>query len=142
MNSASMKLASLTLLRVSLGILMIFWGADKLVSVTHSLWVAENYYLGLFATAGLQNALGILQIVLGLLVVAGLGRRYAYPVLFVVTGITLLGVWKSIIDPWGWYLDGAKILYHPSLIIFAGAFALQAFRGDDTVTLDARLGKS
>lgn len=73
--------------------------------------------------------------------VAGLGRRYAYPVLLVVTGITLLSVWESISDPWGWYLGGAKILYHPSLIIFAGAFVLLAFRADDTVALDARLAK-
>ncbi|WP_424947530.1 DoxX family protein [Candidatus Spongiihabitans sp.] len=141
MNSVLIKPASLAFLRVSLGILMIFWGLDKLVNAAHSLWVANNYYLSLFATAELQHILGVIQIVLGLLVVAGLGRRYAYPVLLVVTGITLLSVWKSIIDPWGWYLEGAKVLYHPSLIIFAGACVLLAFRADDTVALDTRFAK-
>lgn len=142
MNSVSMKQASLALLRVSLGIFLLFWGLDKLVNVTHSLFVAENYYLGLFATAGVQRIFGILEIVVGLLVVVGLMRRYAYPALLVVTGITLLGVWKSIVDPWGWYLEGAKVLYHPSLIIFAGALVLLAFQADDSVALDARLAKS
>ena len=134
-----MKSASLVLLRVSLGILMLLWGLDKLVDVDHSVAVAQGFYLDAFAVAGLQRVLGVLQIVLSLLVVVGVARRYAYPVLLVVAGITLLGVWKSIVDPWGWYLQGTNVLFFPSLIIFAGALVLMAFRDDDSIALDARL---
>jgi hypothetical protein len=37
-------------------------------------------------------------------------------------------VWRSIVDPWGWYLTGTNALFFPSLIIFAGAVVLLAFR--------------
>ena len=36
-----MKVWSLFLLRVSLGLLLVFWGLDKLVNVDHSIRVAE-----------------------------------------------------------------------------------------------------
>jgi len=38
-----MKPISLLLLRVSLGLLMLLWGADKLVNVEHGLRVSEGF---------------------------------------------------------------------------------------------------
>ena len=112
-----MKAASLLLLRGSLGLLMLIWGADKLVNVDHGLAVSERYYLGAFSSAALLRAFGVAQLALGALVLLGVARRYAYPVLLAVTGATLLGVWKSVVDPWGWYLEGANVLFYPSLIM-------------------------
>jgi hypothetical protein len=43
----------------------------------------------------------------------------------------MLGVWKSIVDPWGWFLTGANTLFYPSLIIFAGVLILIAFADED-----------
>lgn len=133
-----MKPASLLLLRVSLGLLMLLWGADKLVNVQHGLLVSQAFYFGLFSSASLLKAFGVLQIVLGLLIVLGAARRIAYPALAVVTGTTLVGVWRSIVDPWGWYLEGANVLFFPSLIIFAAALVLVAHRTEDALSLDAR----
>lgn len=135
-----MKPASLLLLRVSLGLLMLLWGADKLVNVQHGLVVSEAFYFGLFSSATLLKAFGVLQIVLGLLVVLGAARRIAYPALVVVTATTLVGVWRSIVDPWGWYLEGSNVLFFPSLIIFAAALVLTAHRAEDALSLDARRG--
>lgn len=87
---------------------------------------------------GTHPLLGIAQLALGALVLAGVARRVTYPVLAVVTGITLLGVWRSIIDPWGWFLEGSNALFFPSLIIFASALVLVAFRDDDRLVLGAR----
>lgn len=133
-----MKPASLLLLRVSLGLLMLLWGADKLVNVQHGLQVSEFFYFGLFGSASLLKAFGVLQIVLGLLIVLGAARRIVYPALVVVTATTLVGVWRSIVDPWGWYLEGANVLFFPSLIIFAAALALAAHRAEDTLSVDAK----
>lgn len=135
-----MKPASLLLLRVSLGLLMLLWGADKLVNVQHGLVVSEGFYFGLFSSASLLKVFGVLQIVLGLLIVLGAVRRIAFPALVVVTAATLVGVWRSIVDPWGWYLEGSNVLFFPSLIIFAAALVLMAHQAEDTLSLDARRG--
>ncbi len=133
-----MRSSALLLLRVSLGALMMFWGADKLVNVSHGVKVAEKFYLGLFASPAILNVFGVIQIVLGILIVVGLLRRFAYPLLLAITAATMLGVWRSIVDPWAWYIKGGNVLFFPSLIIFAGALVLWAFRPEDTLAVDAR----
>lgn len=130
-----MKRTSLFLLRVSLGLLMVIWGVDKLVNPEHGARVAEAFYFGLFGWRSLLPVLGVAQTALGVVVVLGLWRRWAYPALAAITGFTLLGVWKSVIDPWGWYLEGANALFYPSLIIFAGVLVLIAFRDEDGLRL-------
>lgn len=133
-----MKAKSLLLLRISMGLLLILWGLDKLVNVEHAVRVSETFYLGILTGPALWSILGVLEVLLGLAVVAGLWRRYAYPALLIVTGASLLGVWRSIIDPWGWYLEGTNVLFFPSLIIFAAALVLLAFRDEDELSADAR----
>ncbi len=135
-----MKRWGLLLLRVSTGWLLVMWGLDKFVNVEHGQRVAESFYLGIGAQAVVQNVFGGLEILLGLLVVAGLWRKRAYPVTFVVLLITALAVWKSILDPWGWVLDGSQVLFYPSIIIFAGAMVLWGTMDEDEMTVDALLG--
>lgn len=130
-----MRHGSLLLLRVSIGLLMVFWGIDKLVNVEHGMQVSEGFYLGLFSMPVLLQAFGVLQVLLGLLVIAGVARSLLYPALLAITAATALGVWKSIVDPWGWYLQGSNVLFYPSLIIFAASLVLWAFRDDDTLAL-------
>ncbi len=135
-----MKRWGLCLLRITTGWLLVMWGLDKLLNVEHGQAVAETFYLGIGSQAAVLNVLGVLQIILGALVVLGLWRRRAYPVAFVVLLITALGVWKSIIDPWGWFLDGSQVLFYPSAIIAAGALLLWGTIDEDEMTLDAKLG--
>ncbi len=133
-----MKANTLLLLRVSLGLLMLIWGVNKLLDVHHGLLVSQHFYLGAFNSAMLLQAFGVVQMALGALIVVGLGRRVAYPLLLAVTGVTLLGVWKSVVDPWGWYLKGANVLFYPSLIIFAGSLVLWAFQDEDRLVVGPR----
>lgn len=128
---------SLTLLflRLSLGLLMIIWGLDKIANPAHGAGVAEKFYLGIAGSRSLMPLLGAGQILLGLIVMAGVVRRYAYAALAAVTGVTLLGVWRSVLDPWGWYLGRTNALFFPSLIIFAAVLVLMAFREEDVLVL-------
>ncbi len=126
---------SLLALRVSLGALMLVWGLDKFANPQHGVAVAGRFYFGLLDSAAMMPVLGAAQIALGLLVVVGLARRYAYPVLAGVTGLTLLGVWRSVVDPWGWIFERTNALFFPSLIIFAGVLVLIAFRDADALHL-------
>lgn len=134
-----MRPFSLLALRVSLGGLMVYWGVDKLINVKHGLSVAEKFYGGMPMTSTAMQLFGIAQIVLGALVMLGLARKYAYPALLLITGVTLLAVWKSIVDPFRLLSEGGTLIFYPSLIVVAGGFVLLAYREDDALTADARL---
>jgi putative oxidoreductase len=133
-----MKAFAILFLRVSMGWLQVLWGIDKLVNVEHGIRVSEAFYLGLGANATLLYLFGALQILLGVLLIAGLFRRFAYPAQTLIVAVTALGVWKSIVDPWGWFLEGSNVLFYPSLIILAAALVLQALQDDDALSLDRR----
>lgn len=137
-----MKRWGLFALRATIGWLLVLWGLDKLVNVEHGVRVADAFYLGIGNQALIQNVLGVLEIVLGLLVVVGLWRKLTYPVTFVVLAVTAVAVWKSVLDPWGWFLEGANVLFYPSVIIAAGAAVLWGTRDEDELTLDHRRTKA
>jgi putative oxidoreductase len=130
-----MKAKSLLLLRISLGFFLVIWGLDKLADVKHGIGVSDWLYFGLFSNATLLKAYGVVEIAVGILIVLGLFRRLTYPVLLAITGVTLLGVWKSIIDPWGWWLEGTEALFYPSIIIFAASLVLWSFQAEDRFVL-------
>ena len=122
------QVRALLALRVSLGLLMLVWGADKLVNPAHGMRVAERVYFGLPSPRSLMPVFGAAQCALGVLVMLGIWQRVTLTILAAITGLTLVGVWRSIFDPWGWYLPGTNALFFPSLIIFAGTLVLRAFR--------------
>jgi uncharacterized membrane protein YphA (DoxX/SURF4 family) len=122
------QVRALLALRISLGLLMLVWGLDKLVNPAHGMRVAERVYFGLPSPRALMPVLGVAQCALGVLVMLGVRQRVTLTLLAAITGLTLVGVWRSIVDPWGWYLPGTNALFFPSLIIFAGTLVLRAFR--------------
>lgn len=132
---------ALLLLRVSLGFLLVAWGADKLRDAQHGLLVAAHFYGGLVSSGAVITAFGAVEVLLGLAVAAGVGRRAAYPALLAVTGATLLGVWRSVLDPLGLAFEGTNLLFYPSLIIFAGALVLLALRDQDATAADLVLAR-
>ena len=133
-----MKAISLLTLRITLGWLMIVWGVDKLTDVEHAQRVAEGFYFGIGTGAAFLTVAGVLQIVLGILVVVGFARQATIPILGAVNGITLLAVWKSIVDPWGFVLEGGNLVFFSSAVIFAGILVVWAHRDEDVLSLDAR----
>jgi uncharacterized membrane protein YphA (DoxX/SURF4 family) len=132
------KAWGLLLLRVSLGLLLVFWGLDKLVNVDHSIRVAERFYLGVGATTWFLNAFGVVETLIGVLVVVGKWRRLTYPLMLAMFTVSGLSVWKSIVDPWGWVFEDTNVLFYPSLIIFAGTLVVWGFKEEDTLSLDGR----
>lgn len=133
-----MKSISLLILRVSLGWLMVIWGVDKITNPAHGRAVAESFYLGIGAGAGFLTFAGVAQVALGIFLSLGWLRRWCWPALSLVTGATLLAVWKSILDPWGLVLEGGNLVFYSSAVIFAGALVGWAHVDDDQIALDAR----
>jgi putative oxidoreductase len=131
------KAITLLLLRISLGGLLLVWGINKVVNVDHSKAIAENFYSGFLATEGWLPVAGIAQMLAGVLVIIGLARRWVYPIQLLINGASLMAVSASVIDPWGWFLDGTNALFYPSLIILAGSLVVMAFQAEDRFALDA-----
>ena len=130
---------SILMLRVSIGLLLVFWGLDKLVNTEHAVAVSDKFYLGLFSQAMLLKIFGVVETLIGVIIVLGIWRKYTYPLMILMNTVSAIGVWKSIIDPWGWYLQGTNVLFYPSLIILAGSLVLLAFMEFDNVALDVQL---
>ncbi|HYW06995.1 MAG TPA: hypothetical protein VE913_08570 [Longimicrobium sp.] len=133
-----MKAGTLLFLRLTIAYLLVIWGVDKLVNPEHGLAVSRTFYAGLFGGRSLMPAYGALQIALGALLALGIGRRFVYPAVAAITGTTLLGVWRSVADPWGWYLEGSNVLFYPSAVVFAAVLVLWAWRDDDLLAAGRR----
>jgi putative oxidoreductase len=131
-----MKILSILFLRIASGLLMVLWGLDKLVNPDHAMFVSNTFYMGLFSLQWILQVFGLFQVILGLLIAVGFCRQFAYPVLLLITTCSMLAVWKSVIDPLGFFFEGSKRLFFPSLIIFCAVLVLIAFRKDDKVALD------
>jgi len=133
-----MKTLTLAFLRVSVGLLVLYWGLDKIVDVQHAVAISDRFYLGAFSHPALLVAWGVVQTTVGALMVVGFLRRWVYPLVILINGVSLLAVWRSILDPWGWVLEGTNALFFPSLIIFAASLLLWAFRDEEGYVLDRR----
>ena len=137
-----MKPISLLALRITIGWLMVVWGIDKLTDIGHAQAVAESFYAGIGTSDAFLTAAGGAQILLGLLVVIGLFRRVTLPLTALLTGVTLVAVWRSIIDPWGFVIDGGNLVFYSSAIISAAVLVAWAHIDDDVHALDARRAAS
>jgi len=142
MSGPSTKAASLLLLRTGTGLLLILWGALRVFSPAAGPGLAAKYYNGFLDLQSLQIGFGAAEIVIGLLVVGGLFRRFAYPLqaLILVPGAIVL--WRYLLDPMGMYLldkESSQILFFPSITIAAATLVLIAFRDEDRWSLDRLL---
>lgn len=133
-----MKSWSLLALRITIALLVLLWGIDKIVDPAHAIRVSDTFYRGLLSQGALMPVLGILQVGLALLAMVGLFRRIVDPLMLLVNLGSMLGVWRSVVDPWGWVLEGTNVLFFPSVIVVAGCLVLIAFRDQESLALDLR----
>ncbi len=139
-----MKALSLLGLRISTGLLLVVWGAVRLGAPEMGAHVSDKYYGGLGNAAMVQTIWGVALIVIGLLCILGLWRKYSYTAQAVVLVTGALAIWKYLLDPLGLYLltrETSQILFFPSLGMAAATLVLLAFRNEDTMSLDAKMSK-
>ncbi len=140
-NTSNGQAFSLFALRVSLGMLMVWWGLAKIVNPKMGLGVQKKFYFSLFDSADMQFAFGFFQLAVGLLVVLGLFRALAVPAQIAITGFSALTIWSALLDPFALWLPVDKIvgiqhLFYPSVIALCGATVMIAFRQQDRLALD------
>ena len=137
-----MKAISLLLLRLSTGIYLILWGLVKLGSKDMAVSVSEKYYNGLISGDFINYALGGIEVLIGFMVVLGLFRRISYIGQLGFYLVGALAIITSLVDPFGAYLAAsAKLTFFPSWTLLFASIVLIAFKEEDTISLDNKLGK-
>jgi putative oxidoreductase len=138
------KAASLLFLRVSTGLLCVIWGLVRIAEPKAGVGVNTKYYGGILADVSWQMPWGVFMLIVGLLTILGLLRKYVYPLQAAILCVGALAIWKYLLDPLGLYLldrETSQILFFPSLGIAAATLVLLAFKGDDAFALDNKLGR-
>lgn len=142
MAGAYARPASLLLLRIGTGLLLVVWGSLRVISPATGPGLAGKYYGGFLNVQSLQIAFGAAEVLIGLLVVGGLFRRVSYllQAIILIPGTILL--WRYLLDPLGLYLldkKGSQILFFPSITIAAATLVLLAFLDEDRWSFDNRI---
>jgi putative oxidoreductase len=140
-----MKALSLLFLRVSTGLLCIIWGLIRVGDPAIGAKVNGTYYGGILSSTTAQYIWGGFFLIVGLLTILGLLRRYAYPLQAAILCVGALGIWKYLLDPLGlWLLDRetSQVLFFPSLGMAAATLVLLAFRDEDGIALDVKIKRS
>jgi putative oxidoreductase len=140
-----MKAWSILFLRVSVGLLLVLWGAIRLGSPEAGVHVSDKYYMGLMSMEALQRPIGAAEAVLGLLVVLGLFRRFVLPAAAVVLVVGAAAIWRYLADPLGLYLldaESRQVLFFPSLAVAAASLVLMGFQDEDRMALDNAFRRS
>lgn len=139
---------SLFLLRFTTGFLLIWVGLNKIVTAKAPFQIGRNFELDATTSALLGYASGGAQLLIGVLCVVGLWRRYALPLQAIIHGFTAASVWWAIIDPYRWYISGVDRIvfnshvFYPTIITFAACVLLVLFRRQDTIALDSLLNRA
>jgi len=119
----------LFILRLGLGIFLLLWGLDKIVSPETTVKIFEIFYL---MDIGVQAAyvIGVLEIILSLTIIAGYQKTYSYGLGLLVHFISAAASWKQMIAPFG-----KNHLFIAGLPVLAGFITLYLLRDKDTLKL-------
>lgn len=91
---------TIPLLRLSMGLFMLAWGVDKLVAVEGSQRIFQRFY-HIPAGPSLIQLAGVAEIILALMLAAGVLRRPVAWVVLIVNTVSTVASWRQILDPWG-----------------------------------------
>lgn len=86
---------SLFLLRLGVFIVMIVWTMDKLVSPDHAAKVYEKFYFIGGLGPQIMMGVGLIELVIIVLFMAGLYKRFTYGFVLIVHGVSTLSSWKQ-----------------------------------------------
>ncbi|WP_299641016.1 hypothetical protein [uncultured Tateyamaria sp.] len=137
-----MQRASLLLLRVTTGFLLVWGGLNSVVKGNAPFGLGRNLHLSETMGTLLGYSVGAMQVAIGALCVIGLWRRVVLPVQAIIHGFTAISVWWAIVDPYRWYISGVDRIvfnshvFYPTSITFAACVVLIALRPQDRWATD------
>ncbi|MGQ0814982.1 MAG: DoxX family membrane protein [Gemmatimonadota bacterium] len=142
MTNIGLSRWTMPILRIGMGIFLAAWGIDKLVATEGSTGIFSHFYRMNLGALPIQ-ALGAIEVLLGLALAAGLFRVFVAWAQLLVNSVSTLASWKQILDPWGVFglTDGGAHLFLASIVITAASIVLVLNARNASFTLDERLGE-
>jgi uncharacterized membrane protein YphA (DoxX/SURF4 family) len=138
----NIKATSIFLLRFSTGIYLALWGVDKLINASHAAGLSDRFYGGLVSSEAIIPILGVIQVLIGLMVMLGLFRNISYKAQLAWYAVGIVPIITYIIDPLGLYIaDSSHLTWFPSTTLLFASIVLIAFKEFDTLSLDHKRGK-
>jgi putative oxidoreductase len=120
---------ALLAIRLGLVLFLLPWVFDKFVNTAHAMRVFEGFY----GLPGLPEpvfyAVGAAQLLLLVLFVLGVARRWTYGLVLAMHAVSTLSTWKQYLDPY----TGANLLFFAAWPALAAALALFLLRDYDTL---------
>lgn len=118
-------------LRLGVFVVMLAWTVDKLISPDHATKVFENFYFISSLGPSIMMGIGLIELVIIALFMAGLYKRFSYGFVLVVHGVSTLSSWKQ-------YFVEPNLLFFAAWPMLAACFALYLLRDMD-VKFTARM---
>lgn len=122
---------ALFVLRLGVFVVMLAWTIDKLLSPVHATKVFENFYFISGLGPSIMMGIGLIELVIIALFMAGLYKRFSYGFVLVVHGVSTLSSWKQ-------YFVEPNLLFFAAWPMLAACFALYLLRDMD-VKFTARM---
>ncbi|WP_372655711.1 hypothetical protein [Halobacteriovorax sp.] len=128
MNELKVK-KSLFALRIGVFIVMLVWTIDKFIKPEHTGRIFKKFYMiegiGEYAAYGI----GAIQLVIILLFLVGLFKRFSYGFILFIHGVSTFSTWAKYINPW----ENGTLLFFAAIPMLAACYALYVLREEDTL---------
>jgi uncharacterized membrane protein YphA (DoxX/SURF4 family) len=127
---------ALLALRLTLGLFLLQWGAEKFVvpQNTVAIW---DYFYGIDVPAAAGYLFGAVEIAVAVCLFLGAFRTVAYGLALALHAISVLVSWRQLLDPWG---DPANHLFIAGVPVLGGLLALFLLRHWDRSLLGGERG--
>jgi uncharacterized membrane protein YphA (DoxX/SURF4 family) len=124
----------LFILRLATGLFFLQWGIEKLIKPETTASIFDHFY-GLNLSLFMSQALGGLEVLLALSILAGFKRRLVYGAAFVMHLGSTLSTWAQLTQPY----SGNNHLFAAAVPLLAALWLLFRMADyDDVMSLDAR----
>lgn len=130
MNQVGQRLAiSLLLLRLSVALVFTVWALDKFVQPEHTAKVFAHFYRIDNLSSAASYVVGSAQILLTALFAAGIAKRWTYPAVTILHGISTLSSYRQYLDPF------SNLLFFAAWPMLAACVTLWLLQAEDTLVL-------
>ena len=117
----------LLFIRLSIFLVMFMWTIDKFINPGHASKVYESFYYIAGLEVGVMYAIGVIEVIILLLFVAGYKKKHIYGAVLALHAVSTLSSFKQYLAPF----DGPNLLFFAAWPMLAACFALFILRDQD-----------
>ncbi len=132
MNTRKNTAVALFILRIGLGVFLLLWSIDKLAVPEGAVRVFSTFY-HLSISKTVAPVIGVLELLLSILILAGLWKKWTYGLGMVLHAISTVSTYNLLLSPFG-----KNHLFIAAIPVLGAFIALFLMRDDDTLWIIGR----